>query len=263
MELLFIQAGYRRAAEWGRQVAAVGIALLVATFVLAGAGSLAGAATCPPPPYPPASLFGAPDNGAPKPELMIYGCSGRYAQDLAAEIAEARDFVERRAGEVARPALVLDIDETSLSNWRVMLANDFEYLSTGACRIDTGGPCNQRTWELRAQAPAIAPMLALYKAARARGVAVFFLTGRADDPAERAATARNLRRAGYSGWRALILRAPGERKLSAAAFKSARRAQIEAQGYTIIASIGDQWSDLDGGYAERTFKLPNPFYFIP
>ena len=106
-------------------------------------------------------------------------------------------------------------------------------------------------------------MVGLVKAARARGVAVFFLTGRGDDPAERAATARNLRRAGYHGWSALILRGPNERHLSATDYKSARRAQIAAQGYTIIASIGDQWSDLDGGSAERTFKLPNPFYFIP
>jgi hypothetical protein len=28
-------------------------------------------------------------------------------------------------------------------------------------------------------------------------------------------------------------------------------------------NIGDQMSDLDGGFAERTYKLPNPFYFIP
>jgi hypothetical protein len=27
--------------------------------------------------------------------------------------------------------------------------------------------------------------------------------------------------------------------------------------------MGDQLSDLEGGYAERTFKLPNPFYWIP
>jgi acid phosphatase len=237
--------------------------MLTALAVLTGAPATAHAATCPPPPYPPASLFGPPGHGAPKPELAIYGCSGRYDRDLAAAIAEARIYVERRAGEVSRPALVLDIDETSLSNWRVMLANDFEYISTGPCRIDIGGRCNQRSWELRAKAPAIAPMLALYETARARDVAVFFLTGRVDDPAERAATARNLRRAGYSGWSALIMRAPNERKLNATDYKSRRRAQIEGQGYTIIASIGDQWSDLDGGYAERTFKLPNPFYFIP
>ena len=36
--------------------------------------------------------------------------------------------------------------------------------------------------------------------------------------------------------------------------------RLEAEGYTIIGNIGDQLSDLEGGHAERTFKLPNPFY---
>ena len=38
------------------------------------------------------------------------------------------------------------------------------------------------------------------------------------------------------------------------------RRRIAEQGYTILLSMGDQESDLAGGYAERTFKLPNPFY---
>lgn len=46
--------------------------------------------------------------------------------------------------------------------------------------------------------------------------------------------------------------------------KTAARIDIESRlGYTIIANIGDQDSDLRGGHAERTFKVPNPFYFIP
>ncbi len=38
---------------------------------------------------------------------------------------------------------------------------------------------------------------------------------------------------------------------------------LKAAGYTIIASLGDQKSDLAGGHAEMTFKIPNPFCFIP
>ena len=51
--------------------------------------------------------------------------------------------------------------------------------------------------------------------------------------------------------------------VSAADFKAPQRAQIEQQGYTIIANVGDQPSDLDGGFSQRTFLLPNPFYRIP
>jgi hypothetical protein len=50
---------------------------------------------------------------------------------------------------------------------------------------------------------------------------------------------------------------------SAADFKAPQRAAIEGQGYTIIANIGDQPSDLAGGHAEQTFLLPDPFYRIP
>ncbi len=178
-------------------------------------------------------------------------------------ISSAREFVEHRAAEVAKPALVLDIDETSLSNWRVMLANDFGYIADGPCLIGGHGACGQGAWELRAEAAPIGPTLDLFNAARAKGVAVFFITGRTDDPAKRAATARNLRRAGYHGWAGLVMRTTNERALSAQVYKTRRRAGIAAEGYSIIASVGDQDSDLDGGYAERTFKLPNPFYYVP
>jgi hypothetical protein len=35
------------------------------------------------------------------------------------------------------------------------------------------------------------------------------------------------------------------------------------QGYRIVASVGDQYSDLAGGHEAAAFKLPNPFYFLP
>jgi acid phosphatase len=45
------------------------------------------------------------------------------------------------------------------------------------------------------------------------------------------------------------------------------RTDIESHGFTIIANVRDQESDLvgdqTGRHAERTFKVPNPFYFIP
>ena len=46
-------------------------------------------------------------------------------------------------------------------------------------------------------------------------------------------------------------------------YKSLTRAYIESQGYNIVANFGDQFSDLIGGYADRTFKLPNPMYYLP
>ena len=56
---------------------------------------------------------------------------------------------------------------------------------------------------------------------------------------------------------------PGAKFASATDFKTPVRAAIETDGYTIIANIGDQPSDLLGGFAERIFLLPNPFYRVP
>jgi hypothetical protein len=41
--------------------------------------------------------------------------------------------------------------------------------------------------------------------------------------------------------------------------KSGLRYSIERLGYKIILNIGDQESDLAGGFSERTYKLPNPW----
>jgi hypothetical protein len=46
-------------------------------------------------------------------------------------------------------------------------------------------------------------------------------------------------------------------------YKSATRAHIESLGYDITGNFGDQYSDLKGGYADHTFKLPNPNYYLP
>ena len=38
---------------------------------------------------------------------------------------------------------------------------------------------------------------------------------------------------------------------------------VPARADAFVVNLGDQRSDLEGGYAERTFKLPNPVYFLP
>jgi acid phosphatase len=44
--------------------------------------------------------------------------------------------------------------------------------------------------------------------------------------------------------------------------KTAARRALYREGYTIVANLGDQESDLRGGYAEHIFKLPDPLYLI-
>ena len=38
---------------------------------------------------------------------------------------------------------------------------------------------------------------------------------------------------------------------------------FQDKGYEVVASFGDQFSDLEGtSSAAASFKLPNPFYYI-
>jgi hypothetical protein len=208
-----------------------------------------------------------------KHSLRYYVCSGSYDRDFKRVAGQATTYVEHRAVRGTKLALVLDIDETSLSNWPQIAANDFGHITGGACGGLPAGPCADEAWEKMAAAKALDPTLRLFKAAQSKNVSIFFITGRKcedtrkkgvcdPDDALLAATEANLRKAGYSGWAGLALK-PKSDSSPVQQFKTATRKQITEQGYTIIADVGDQYSDLNGGYSERVFKLPNPFYFIP
>jgi predicted secreted acid phosphatase len=195
-------------------------------------------------------------------QLRDYRYCGGYDADFAKKVAEAKAYVQERASQVERPALVLDIDETSLSNWLEIDQDDFGYIPGGACTLQTGSTCGEQQWELSARAEALKPTLELFNAAKSLGVTVFFITGRQDRFDLRDATALNLKRAGYDGWQDLIMR-PVSSPGSVTEYKSSKRKAIQDQGYRIIVNVGDQQSDLDGGFAEKAFRVPNPFYFIP
>jgi acid phosphatase len=182
--------------------------------------------------------------------LANYAQSGQYEREISQVVQPAHDWVETRAAS-ARPgeklAAVFDIDETALSN----VPN---ILNCGFCSASV-----QSKLFGNIPLPAIPQTLSLYNFAKSKGVAVILLTGRTE-PA-RDATIRDLQTAGYSGWAELLLRPSGNTD-PARIMKAGVRADIEKRGYRIILSIGDQLSDLIGGHAERTYKLPNPFYFV-
>jgi acid phosphatase len=185
--------------------------------------------------------------------------SGRYDADVARVVSRAASWMEQRAKTAAKPAIVLDIDETSLSNWPAYRINGWGRVVNGGCDLNQG-PCGLRSWQALGKSKAIPATLRLARRARELGVAVFFISAR---PANlRESTERNLREQGYE-WTGLIVLPEGARFASAVDFKAPERRKIAEQGYTILLSLGDQESDLKGGYAERTFKLPNPVYFLP
>jgi acid phosphatase len=237
------------------------LAVALGLVALAGTLNITRAAGCPPetqvrvPPAPEGSL----NIDKVKDALLAYQAEN-YAGDVAAVFTAARAYVEGRAGEVSKPALVLDIDETSLSNWANIKANNFGFITDGACDRLPNGPCGFKAWILQGVAPPIMPALDLFNAAKAKGVAVIFITGRRDR--ERQATLWNLDRAGYEGWVKLVTRPDDDSHATVEAYKTEERRKLEEAGYKIIATVGDQQSDLDGGFAECKFKVPNPFYFI-
>jgi predicted secreted acid phosphatase len=245
--------------------------VLAAGTVTAGAEPMAAASACKQRHYAPQTLdYSQPINlGQLKNQIYFYICSGAYDSDLNKVVTAARVYVERRARQVNKPAIVLDIDETSLSNLPLEMIDDFAYINGIPCTLDPDskptqpklkGPCGFDNWVELARAPAIDGTLALYKAAKQHQVSVFFISGRRES--ERAATEKNLKAADYASWEGLTLR-PAHDNRTVIEYKSDARAKIAEQGYTIIVNAGDQHSDLAGGYAERAYKLPNPMYYIP
>jgi acid phosphatase len=186
-----------------------------------------------------------------------YACTcecGCYQKELDRQAKAAIDFLDRRAahkGAAEKLALVLDIDETALSNYKQMAAEDYGYV-----------PSAFDAWEDSAQASAIPGTLRLYQEARRLGVSVFFITGRGET--HRAATEQNLKSQGYADWEGLTLRTAAQSAEATIAYKSGARKTIVDAGFRIILNVGDQFSDLKGTpAAELSVKLPNPFYYIP
>lgn len=184
-----------------------------------------------------------------------YHDSGAYDYEVASVIKEAMEYLEFRITknqQIKQPqklAIVMDIDETSLSNYKDMRTLNF------------GGTMEQiDQMSLKADDPPIKSSLDFYNYAISHGVAVFFVTGRHES--ERQSTIKNLNEAGYRGWTHLYMKPNDYQTKTVITYKMAMRRAIIAQGYDIIINIGDQESDLKGGLADMTFKLPNPYYKI-
>jgi hypothetical protein len=186
-----------------------------------------------------------------------HGGASRYQQDQSNVSDAAIAYLRQRAGAVKKPAIVLDIDETSLDNWPEMKARDY---AGRVSECDCPGKKTKKR-DKGAMVSAIPSTLRLYRVALDLGVEVFFITGRRN--CERSETEENLKHVGYHRWKKLVMQPCCETSPpSAADFKAPERARITMEGYTIIANVGDQPSDLDGGYAEKSFLMPNPYYRI-
>lgn len=185
--------------------------------------------------------------------IIHYYDSGDYEKDVNVVVNDAEKYLQKRIREnVNVPAnkkwaIVLDIDDTSLNNF---LGNKKRDFSSSSSAIEDSFR--------EANAPAIRPTLRIFNEAVKNNIDVFFISFRPNK--FRSDTIKNLKKAGYSGWKALYLPNEEQVKLPAERYKTAVRKMLTAKGYDIILSMGDQNSDLIGGYADHVEKIPNPLY---
>ncbi|WP_432043698.1 HAD family acid phosphatase [Streptomyces cadmiisoli] len=152
-----------------------------------------------------------------------------WQRDCRAVMDQALPYVKQRiaeAGPGERPAIVFDIDNTTLET-------DFGF---------------------RYPQPANQPVLEIAEYAQDRGVDIFFVTARPG--ILHLPTEYNLEKVGYEV-DGLYVRGFFDLFKNVAAYKTAQRVDIESKGYTIIANIGNNTTDLSGGHAEKTYKLPD------
>uniref|UniRef100_A0A0D6R8U6 Acid phosphatase n=1 Tax=Araucaria cunninghamii TaxID=56994 RepID=A0A0D6R8U6_ARACU len=56
---------------------------------------------------------------------------------------------------------------------------------------------------------------------------------------------------------------PDDKPSNVQSLKIAKRTKLEEDGYKIWGNMGDQWSDITGEPSGlRTFKVPNPMYYV-
>ena len=197
-------------------------------------------------------------------DIVRFRDSGGYAADIEDTVSLARRhldrWLDRRCGRKAgrarvarcRAMAVFDMDDT-LESW-------YDYYASPAVNWVADQAAEEKVMEACGN-PAIAPTVALLRYARSRGVAVAVITGRRDTQVTFTATC--LDRLGAGGYRALVTRDPANYQTTAATFKAQARRKLERQGWRVAISVGDQVSDMSGGYADAGFLLPNPMYFIP
>ncbi|MDQ0582606.1 HAD family acid phosphatase [Streptomyces rishiriensis] len=203
--------------SWTRRIAMTAVATAAVTAMAVPAGAQAATATG-------TSITTAAAAAAA--EDVDYAT---WQQDCQAVMDQALPTLKQRIA-ATRPgekqAIVLDIDNTTLET-------------------DFGFSYPQ---------PANKPVLDVARYAQEHGVSLFFVTARPGIIA--GVTDYNLKNVGYtvSG---LYVRGFLDLFKDVAAYKTAQRVAIENKGYTIIANIGNSATDLSGGHAETTYKLPD------
>ena len=193
-----------------------------------------------------------------------------YAREMHSILDDQRAWLAGAYAKSVRsghkPALVFDADDTTLWTYQ-MEVGDMKFVFT---------PAAQAPWVNEERFPAVPGMVDFVKDAEAMGYTIFGLTGRSDS--QKAATVGNLAKwygdafttqnyfTKYNSGTTppAYLTCVAAPTCTTVEYKAGTRKHIEQDlGYDIVGNFGDQWSDLQGGYADRWVKLPNPTYYLP
>jgi len=181
-------------------------------------------------------------------DVKQYYESGKYDKELNSVIEEAKEKFSTVQFD-DNSVVIFDVDETALNNYGLAEQMGFGYVYE-----------MNKKWNAEMKAPAINQVKELYDFLLSKGAKVIFLTGR--NFPEYEATYQNLKKEGYTVFDTLITQIGDETKMKAQDFKSTKRVWLTKQGYEIVGTVGDQWSDLEGEYFGIQIKIPNYLYLI-
>jgi predicted secreted acid phosphatase len=201
-----------------------------------------------------ALFFGCEKNEKPvnltiaREEVQEYYESGKFYQEVTAVIEKAKEEFEKVQFK-NNLLVIFDVDETAIDNYELAKQMGFGYVYK-----------MNKEWNAEMKAPAIKPVKELYDFLLSKGAKIIFLTGR--NFPEYKVTYENLMRDGYVEFDTLITQIGDETKMGNKEFKNSKRIWLTEQGYEIVGTVGDQWSDLEGEYHGIQVKIPNYLYLI-
>lgn len=187
-----------------------------------------------------------------KQEVISFYESDAHENAVAKILEQAKNIISLAETSQNNYAIALDIDETSLNHY-------YSLKEVGFPQDE-----NHIIWsELISsiQAIPIKATLDFYLFCKEKGIKIFFVSARLAEYLE--ATKQTLKSAGFDEFEGVFVFPKDISQYDSSTFKNfkaERRAYIESLGYEILISIGDQSSDLIGGYTKHTFQLPNYMY---
>lgn len=182
-----------------------------------------------------------------KKQLKDYVNSGKYYSEIDEKIKEAALIVSKYIGQKNK-VVIIDIDETMVSEYDFMVQYDFGWFDE-----------NLEEAQKYEHFPSFNCVIDFINYCINSDIIVIVLSSRRER--HRNTVINLLANAGYTKISNIVLR-PNEDKGTIQNFKIGQRKKIVDGGCDIILNIGDQPSDLDGGYADNIIKIPNPFYLI-